>query len=214
MRASDAGVVLDAQEDIGAGVDTGRQARAERIGVLLLRAQAGERECLREIVAELTPQLWNVVRGQGLSQYDAEDAVQSVWLSLVSCLAAIRSPNALIAWLVKAARREARRVRERGERTPPVDSEQFPERADPGASAEEQVLAEERRRMMRDALKQLPEPCVQLLRVLAASDRPDYEVVARALGMPRGAIGPTRGRCLNKLRTVIITDPRWSSLCP
>ena len=42
-----------------------------------------------------------------------------------------------------------------------------------------------------------------LLRVIAFAERPDYSELARALGMPQGSIGPTRGRCLAKLRQAL-----------
>ena len=56
---------------------------------------------------------------------------------------------------------------------------------------------------------QLSERCRALLRVIAFAQRPDYAAVAEALGMPVGSIGPTRGRCLAKLRAALAADPRW-----
>ena len=56
---------------------------------------------------------------------------------------------------------------------------------------------------------ELPERCRRLLRVIAFADRPDYAAVAEALGMPVGSIGPTRGRCLAKLRAQLAADPAW-----
>ena len=191
-----------------------RQARARRLGDLLVQAQSGDRECLREIVAELTPLLWNVARAQGLTGTDAEDVVQTVWLSLVSGLTAIQTPAALISWLITAARREAWRARKARERTPTVNSDEMPETVDPGDPIEERVLAQERRQMVRDALAGLPPRCAELLRALAFSDVTDYATVARVLGIPQGSIGPSRGRCLAKLRTALVTNPRWSALCP
>ena len=58
-------------------------------------------------------------------------------------------------------------------------------------------------------IAQLPERCQALLRVIAFSDRPDYAAVAKALGMPVGSIGPTRGRCLAKLRHLLANDTSW-----
>ena len=52
-------------------------------------------------------------------------------------------------------------------------------------------------------------PVVDVLRYVAFSDRPDYASVAQALGMPVGSIGPTRGRCLAKLRLLLDADPHW-----
>ena len=36
-----------------------------------------------------------------------------------------------------------------------------------------------------------------------ADEEPSYEEIGAALGMPIGAIGPTRGRCLDKLRGTV-----------
>jgi hypothetical protein len=55
-----------------------------------------------------------------------------------------------------------------------------------------------------DCLKQLPERCQRLLRIVATTPRPDYTVLANDLGMPVGSIGPTRGRCLEKLRVELV----------
>ena len=59
-------------------------------------------------------------------------------------------------------------------------------------------------------MQQLPERCQTLLRVIAFAAKPDYAQIARALGMPVGSIGPTRGRCLAKLRLALAADPRWA----
>ena len=73
----------------------------------------------------------------------------------------------------------------------------------------ELVAAEERRQLVWRHVQRLSERCRMLLRVVAFVDRPDYSVVAEALGMPRGSIGPTRGRCLAKLRELLQADPAW-----
>src|SRR6478735_2439467 len=51
----------------------------------------------------------------------------------------------------------------------------------------------------------------ELLRVVAMVERPDYAVVSEALGMPHGSIGPTRGRCLSKLRALLLADASWQA---
>lgn len=203
-----------AEDSTADPVAAGRQARAQRLGALLVRAQFGDRESLRDIVTEATPLLWNVARAQGLARADAEDVVQAVWLSLIACLTTIQTPDALVGWLITAAKREAWRVRRARERTPTVDTEEMPETVDAGEPVEERVLAEERRQMVRDALKRLDSRCAELLRVLSFSDKPNYATVAERLNMPPGSIGPSRGRCLAKLRKALAKDPRWSALCP
>jgi len=47
------------------------------------------------------------------------------------------------------------------------------------------------------------------IRVIAFADKPDYAHLAESLGMPVGSIGPTRGRCLAKLRDLLAGDPHW-----
>jgi len=60
-----------------------------------------------------------------------------------------------------------------------------------------------------DHFRQLTPRCQALLRVIAFSDKPDYAAISEALGMPLGSIGPTRGRCLAKLRESLTADPTW-----
>lgn len=194
--------------------------RTERLAGHLVRAQSGDREALHAIVAELTPLLWNVARGQGVYHADAEDVVQSVWLSLVARLAHIDTPTALIGWLVTACRREAWRSRSARERARALEPDRVAElaelngAAEPAGDGEQRVLADERLRVVRSALDRLSPRCAELLRMLALVERPDYLVVARALGMPRGSVGPTRGRCLAKLRALLQADAGWSAVCP
>lgn len=209
-RAAPDGVDTD-----GAGADVGLgRDRGERLGALLTRAQDGDREQLREIVAELTPLLWHVARSQGLARDDAEDVVQSVWLSLVARLAQVRTPSALIAWLVTATKRESWRLRNDRQRTRALGVDELAQVADSAVPPEDLVIADERLRFVRESLEHLTPRCAELLRLLAVADRPDYDVVARALGMPKGSIGPSRGRCLAKLRAILIADTRWSAHCP
>jgi hypothetical protein len=48
--------------------------------------------------------------------------------------------------------------------------------------------------------------CQRLLRIIAFDDRPDYAGIARDLDMPVGSIGPTRGRCLAKLKELLAAN--------
>jgi DNA-directed RNA polymerase specialized sigma24 family protein len=74
---------------------------------------------------------------------------------------------------------------------------------------EDRVLQDDGDSRLWQHIARLPERCRALLRVIAFADRPDYAAVAKALGMPIGSIGPTRGRCLAKLRNQLATDPGW-----
>ena len=85
----------------------------------------------------------------------------------------------------------------------PTDREAFAELPDRGPGSEEQVILDEQRQALWVAIGRLSARCQELLRVIAFAPRPDYAVVAAGLGMPIGSIGPTRGRCLAKLRALL-----------
>jgi RNA polymerase sigma factor (sigma-70 family) len=201
--------IVDAATDT-APVDAAR-ARRERLATLLRAAQQGERGALDAIVAELTPLLWHVARARGLAVATAEDVVQTTWLCLLTELRTIHTPEALAGWLVTVARREATRVLAGSRRELPTDElSDEPVAVDTAAVAEERLLGDDRRRALWRAVDALPQRCRELLRVVAFVDRPDYAAVAEALRMPRGSIGPTRGRCLARLRESLAGAPEWS----
>jgi len=157
-----------------------------------------------KLVPVHTPMLWQVARAAGLGQQDAEDVVQTVWVSLLAHLDSIRSPEALIGWLVTATRREAWRVAAAGRKTQPADHEWLVAIPDPRAGSEESVLLAEEERALWAALRTLEPRCQTLLRIVAFVPRPDYNLVAERLEMRRGSVGPTRLRCLQKLREALL----------
>jgi RNA polymerase sigma factor (sigma-70 family) len=196
-----------------AGTDRDRAAadRAARLGACLEQARSGDGAAMSEIVGELNPLLWRVARAQGLEAEEAADVVQTSWLELLRRLHEIRSPQALTAWLITATRREAWRVREQGRRHTHAAADGLDAVPDPGARPGDQLLTDERDQALWRAFRLLPDRCRELLRIVAQVSRPDYTVVAEALGMPVGSIGPTRGRCLAKLRALLADDPGWSA---
>jgi RNA polymerase sigma factor (sigma-70 family) len=181
-------------------------SRPARVAGLLEAFRGGSENAMNELVRELSPLLWQVARASGLDRCDAEDVVQTVWLSLVAHVGGIRTSAALTSWLVTTTRRESWRVRSAGRRQLPADGDWFAAIPDPQPSCEDNAVLEEQRRQLWAALRELSPRCRELLRIIAFVPRPDYEAVATALGMPRGSIGPTRGRCLAKLRAILDGD--------
>jgi RNA polymerase sigma factor (sigma-70 family) len=184
-------------------------ARATRIAGLFERARAGDRPALDDLVRELNPLLWHVIRAQGLGAEEAADVVQTTWLELLRRLAEIHSPQALTAWLVTTAKRQAWHTRNLLRSRPAEGTEAVAAMPDARPAAPDLVEASERQRVLWRHIQQLSDRCRELLRIVAFVDRPDYTVVAEALAMPRGSIGPTRGRCLAKLRESLRMDPAW-----
>jgi RNA polymerase sigma factor (sigma-70 family) len=183
--------------------------RSARLAASFERARDGDRGALNDVIRELNPLLWQVARAQGLSYEDAADVVQTAWLELVRHLTGIRSAQALTAWLVTTTRREAWRVRARTQRQV-ADDAVIDGLVDPQPGPADGVLTDERDQVLWRQFQRLSDRCRSLLRIVAEVDRPDYTVVAQALDMPHGSIGPTRGRCLAKLRQLLQDDPEWS----
>jgi RNA polymerase sigma factor (sigma-70 family) len=186
-------------------------ARSERIAGLLDAARQGSEDALGQIVSELSPLLWQVARAAGLSTSDAEDVLQTVWMRLLAHLDDIHTSAALTGWLVITTRREAWRVSAAVRRQLPADTELLSMLPDQGPGSEEQVIIDDQRRILWQAIGQLSPRCQELLRIVAFVPRPDYAAVAAELGMPAGSIGPTRGRCLAKLRALLAGDLEGSS---
>ncbi len=167
------------------------------------RWTAGDAVALDELVRVMTPVLWHVVRAYRLNTDVAEDVVQTTWLSLVRSRAAIQEPAAVGGWLTTTARREAWRVAKASGRGIPVEDDELSRRLPDEDSAESEVVRRDGDDRLWDAVERLSERCQALLRIVAFEHRPDYTRIAADLGMPVGSIGPTRGRCLQKLRALI-----------
>lgn len=189
----------------------GRAGRSARLADCVARARAGDRGAIEEMVHELNPLLWHVARSQGLDASTAADVVQSTWLELVRRLGEIRAPEALTAWLTTVTRHEAARVHRRSRQVLPTEAPLLVDTPADGPDVTEHLVEQERARVLWRAFAQLSERCQQLLRVVAQVDRPDYGAISEAMGMPHGSIGPTRGRCLTKLRELLLTDPQWET---
>jgi RNA polymerase sigma factor (sigma-70 family) len=199
------------------GTEPGSETLCDRAATAFAAFQGGDRAELNHLVELVTPLLWQTVRSQGVDVSAAEDVVQTVWLRLLHSSATIRDPQTVVKWLLTSSRREAWRVTKRARTDLMKTSTLFgrdegerpgvPHQRAPGP--EETLLREDSQQQLWTHVRSLSERCQQLLRVIAFADRPDYHHIAESLGMPVGSIGPTRGRCLAKLRLDLASDPRW-----
>lgn len=174
---------------------------------LLEAARQGDQAAWDALVARFNGLVWSIARGYRLGDADAHDAVQMTWLRLVENLDRISDPERLAAWLATTARRECLQLLRKARRyRVDAGANALDEIADPGAPIDADILLDERDRAVWRALASISEGCQRLLRVLMASPPPAYKEVAAALGMSIGTIGPTRQRCLNRLRQVVRAD--------
>jgi len=193
-------------------------ARADRhsvpdneVGELVRAAARGDQASWEALIARYSGLIWSVARGYRLSQADTADVFQTTWLRLAEHLGQIKDPERVGAWLATTAGRECLRVARSGSRVVPASEATLvglgqvdcysPEQA--ALDSEQARLDADQARTLWRAFGELPERCRQLLRILIASPAPSYAEVAAALSMPVGSIGPTRARCLRRLRQLL-----------
>jgi RNA polymerase sigma factor (sigma-70 family) len=170
-----------------------------KLDQLVQAAANGDRAAWDEIVDRFGGLVWATARAYRLSRADAADVAQTTWLRLVEHLDRIRDPERLPGWLATTARNESLRHLRLQARERPSDDAQLLEL--PSDEAPDlALLANERAVALWRAFARLAERCQALLRLLVSVTEPSYEEIGAALDMPVGAIGPTRMRCLEKLR--------------
>jgi RNA polymerase sigma factor (sigma-70 family) len=174
-------------------------------GALLAQAAAGDERAWNALVDQHTRLLWSVARSFRLDQADAADVVQTTWLRLLEHLDRIEDPTRLVGWLVTTARRECLRVlRRSGRERLIVDEDAALDIPDDDADpVETRLITNERNATLWRAFRRLPERCQRLLRVAVAVPQA-YDEVSAQLEMPVGSIGPTRARCLDRLRKLLV----------
>lgn len=116
----------------------------------------------------------------------------------VDRLSTLRDPAALPGWIATTTQRECLQLLKAKKRQVPVD-EPIVEETGPGP--EEWLLVEEKRIALRVAFAQLPAHCQQLMSMLFNDPPTPYTQISAALGTAIGGIGPSRKRCLDKLRS-------------
>lgn len=162
----------------------------------------------RALVARYQRLVFAIVRRAGLDEAAAADVFQTVFVRLLAHLPRLAEPSRLQAWIVTTAKREALLQRRRGQRTVSMYDDDGNADIDPADDAllPEQLLDDlQQQARVRQAVARLDERCRALIELLFRDDdsRLPYDDVARRLGMPVGSLGPTRARCLDKLRRLV-----------
>lgn len=189
------------------GADEGPWVRS---GEAFARWREGDRSAIDALVREMTPVLWHVVRAYRLDDDVCEDVIQFTWLTLVRKADSVENPRAVSSWLIITARRQAWRVAARNRREDAVDDEVLAPILPSSRAAEHEAVESDESHRLWAAVARLNERCQRLLRVIAFDDKPDYQHISDDLGMPVGSIGPTRRRCLEKLKSAIAGEEATS----
>jgi RNA polymerase sigma factor (sigma-70 family) len=177
---------------------------------LIDACRRGDARAWERLVQRFERLIYTVPRRAGLGADEAADVFQTVFMRLHEHLDTLQQPERVQAWLVTTARRETLRLlHERQRSSAPRlargadddDASAADDLPDPDPLPEALLDELQQRHRARCALEGLAEPCRTLLGLLYGSDEaPPYTEIAAQLGMPLGSIGPTRARCLGKLR--------------
>jgi len=178
---------------------------------LIALCLAGEESAWEALIRRYQRLIYSIPLKSGLGEELAAEVFQSVCLRLVEHLGALKDQSKLASWIITTTTRECWRTANRRRREAPIgeggdadDAPALPEIADerPLAEAEHLQLAEQQR--VRQAVAALPDRCRELVELLYyAEERPSYEEISRRLEIPVPSIGPTRARCLQKLRKLL-----------
>jgi RNA polymerase sigma factor (sigma-70 family) len=174
----------------------------ERLCALVRDAGAGDERAWGELVDRYDRLVRHVVRAHGIDVSTSEDIVQVTWCRLVQHLDRVRQPERLGAWLARTARNECLHVlRGWGRETPLEDDALRALISDGSDEGEDDLDPAGLEDVVMRAFHTLDDEQRGLLRlVLLTEPKPSYEQISAALGRPIGSIGPTLGRCIDKLR--------------
>jgi RNA polymerase sigma factor (sigma-70 family) len=178
------------------GLEADRLRRS--LDEMVAAAGKGDQSAWSALIARFRGRVLRVARSHGLDPYQADDVAQETWLRLYRNLEKVRDPFSLGAWIETTARRESLRAllgRKREELT--ADELGVDQAALDDA---EDALLEERRAALARGLESLSSRQRALMESLLAEPAPSYADVSVRIGIPIGSIGPTRGRCVKRLR--------------
>ena len=167
-------------------------------------AAAGDRRAWERLVEQYNRLIWSITADFKLAESDAADVAQTTWLRLLEHIDRIDYPDRVGYWLAATARNECLRSLATHKRLVlGRDQDDMEEAPALGLDVDARLLADERAQVVREALSRLPRRWQRLLELLMADPPASYAEISDQLGLPIGSIGPTRGRCLARLRVLL-----------
>ena len=192
--------------DPGHTLVAGREQDAGVVDVaqLVRRAAEGDHWAWERLVDQYARLIWAMTRDFKLGESDAADVFQATWLRLLEHIDRIEQPARVGSWLAATARHECLRSLSARKKVMLVhDDVTLKDGVAHEPEIDERLLSEERAQAVRDALSRLPWRWRRLVEMLMADPPVPYTEISDQLGLPVGSIGPTRGRCLERLRVLL-----------
>ena len=177
------------------------------LGTLVRDAARGDEQAWAALVNRFAGLVWAVARGHGLDHADAADVSQTTWLRLAEQLSFIRDPDRLGAWLATTARRESLRTLRRHERHVSVEECVDWVCGDIALELTDSLETRERRRGPLERVRGLAWQLQGAASCASGGSAAELCGASDLFEMPIGSIGPTRARCLDRLRDRIAPLP-------
>jgi RNA polymerase sigma factor (sigma-70 family) len=165
---------------------------------LVARCRAGDQQAWAELVGRFSRYVYAIsVQGFRLSEADAEDVFQEVFVRAYQHIDSLRDDAALRPWLGQLTRRLCiDRLRATARERPAAEEELEP------AGSEETLALVDQAMTVHEALAEMPEHCREILDRFFARDE-SYRTIGEALDLPAGTIASRISRCLARLREVL-----------
>jgi RNA polymerase sigma factor (sigma-70 family) len=181
-----------------------QEPAATNVAQLVRRAAEGDRSAWERLVEQYARLIWSITGDFRLVESDAADVAQTTWLRLLEHIDRIEYPDRVGSWLAATARNEClRSLAARKRVVLSHDDQELGEGVAHEPDIDARLLADERAQTVRDALARLPSRWQRLLELLMADPPASYAEISDQLDLPIGSIGPTRGRCLERLRVLL-----------
>jgi RNA polymerase sigma factor (sigma-70 family) len=182
----------------------GRDVAELDVSRLVRRAAHGDPRAWEQLIDKYGRLIWSITTGFKLVESDAADVFQTTWMRLIEHIDRIEHADRVGSWLAATARNECLRLLATRKRLVLVhenDSFDGPVTHEP--QIDEALLAAERAEVVREAMTHLPQRWQRLMEMLMSDPPASYAEISDELGLPVGSIGPTRGRCLARLRVLL-----------
>ena len=182
---------------------------AKTDAALVKRCRRGDQAAWDELVGRYQRLIYAIPRRAGLSEEQASDVFQEVFLTLVEKIDEIQQPEKIRSWMVTTAKFKTWGLirASKGLHSPDTTEEMENEMAsiaDESPLADELLIELEEQHLIRTALTELEERCQKILSMIYLTDPPaSYAEVGAAIGVGETSISPLRSRCLKKLEKVL-----------
>ncbi|MGA9771337.1 MAG: sigma-70 family RNA polymerase sigma factor [Blastocatellia bacterium] len=177
---------------------------------LIIACLDGDSTAWETLITRYQRLIYSIPMKSRLSPDDAADIFQSVCLKLYEKLSTLRDHERVSSWLITTTTREVWRVSARNRRDATTNSgdeeneDAMSQIPSTGPLADEQRQALEQQQIVRQSIEALPERCRNLVTMLFyEKDELSYADIARRMNMPVPSVGPTRARCLEKLKKLL-----------